>query len=995
MAETVSDERLIDLAAEVRRVADCPYTPSLQRLHDVLQRIDNQRLLLRWARGNACQIDSLAAAVLEGLELWPNALDILRILAYIPAFRDAVLQQKPMLLDTLIRKAIESDSAFDKYSATCVCLLSHPVEIAIPSKFPDLLMQLVDKAVRSLSPETIRPIYQILSAMGSSYLDILSFDVIARLQDRLVEVLTKLNMDDRFGDLLCLGVLAKFASRPCNPSDLQMPNIQSSPIDRNSMAVADRYVSARKLFEDKRAPKTLDLAVIRAITACSESCALSATDIAESLKLSGEIVEAFDCREKQAWVAKNGGKVKKLHQKILRTDIAPEIQCQALNLLVTLSDGQHLPHELFPVFEKLLLTSNTTVFSARAISQYMIQLNEAVIGEILLKLLRLACDNNPPSHELLTQLDGGLHLVATITAAIPTATSLREVLLSCIAGKQIERLLQQFVTQLPTSSESVVFHNMAEVCPRACAKALYQLHQDITVMLLSTALYASGLETSLRDSSRLLLQKQKQLSNSQLRYDNSKQGGVTSPLPLREEQTKSQDLRAHLEAARGKVAELEEQAGVREQEFIGLTNERNELLDQIETHKDCLKGLEANLDNIRQEYDQAQSDADMAVQTAVENARQRDLAYLATLTGKDQIFEEQSSMLAASEIRAEVASHAETIQDQKKAIEELNSGIATAKDLAASQEAKIDGLRESERDLISSRDDIARKAQDEAQVHESAISGLKEELQAAKAEAAGLQKQYDNHAGATEAEILRLEESLRTYTKKWQSELTEARNTAALADQHQASTIADLRSKIKRLRKERQERAKEFAEAQELSARLMAVMGITKNQRAFCDTSTTGSREERSASSLCKPYSPVLPVSDLTASSESSDSNRSGPTPKRTKRPRSSQSKRDDVIPTGRASTRSVLKQSRVPLAELGSRQSQGPATPTQLLHHLHSYNQKEVDGEALRASNRHAGSDDECFGGGDIFTSTDQQRLSVLGNKPPESMFDETTAEF
>ena len=46
----------------------------------MLQKIDNQRLLLRWARGNACQIDSLAAAALEGLELWPYALDILRIL---------------------------------------------------------------------------------------------------------------------------------------------------------------------------------------------------------------------------------------------------------------------------------------------------------------------------------------------------------------------------------------------------------------------------------------------------------------------------------------------------------------------------------------------------------------------------------------------------------------------------------------------------------------------------------------------------------------------------------------------------------------------------------------------------------------------------------------------------------------------------------------------------------------------------------------------------
>ena len=738
------------------------------------------------------------------------------------------------------------------------------------------------------------------------------------------------------------------------------------------------------------------------------------------------------------------------------------------------------------MFEKLLLTSNTTVFSARAISQYMvgktgiakstsltlilqIQLDEAVLGEILLKLLRLACGNSLPSHELLIQLDGGLHLVATITAAIPTAASLREVLLSCIAGKQVERLLQRFVTQLPTSSDSVVFHDMAEVCRKACAEALYRLHQDITVMLLSTALYASGLETSLQDSSRLLLQKQKQLSNSQLRYDNCRScrpclseasrvsifeargtphvdsishdwrtkivhelsseagcryeslvrmvGDVCRDLelrcteaerPLREEQSKSQDLRAHLEVARGKVAELEEQARIREQEFIGLTNEKIELLDQIETHKDCLKGLEAKLDDIRQEYDQAQSDADMAVQTAVENARQRDLAYLATLTGKDQIFEEKSSMLAASELRVkdlehekiqlktEVASHAEAIQDQQKAIEELNSGIATAKGLAASQEAKIDGLRESERDLISSRDDIARKAQDEAQVHESAISDLKDQLQAAKAEAAGLQKQYDNHAGATEAEILRLEESLRTSTKKWQSELTEARNTAALADQHQASTIADLRSKIKRLRKERQERAKEFSEAKELSARLMAVMGVTKNQRAFCNTSTTGSREERSASSPYKPDSPGLPVSDvdLTASSESSDSNRSGPTPKRTKRRRSSQSKCDEVIPAGRASTRSVLKKSRVPLAELGSRQSRGPATPTQLHHHLHSYNQKEVDGEALRASNRHVDSDDELFGGGDIFTSADQQRLSVLGNKPLESMFDETTAE-
>ena len=213
-----------------------------------------------------------------------------------------------------------------QYSVTCVALLSLPMDMAVPSKFPNFLMSLVGKAIRSPSPETTRPIYQLLSAVGTSYFDILPFDVIAHLQDRLVEVLTKMDMDHHFGDLLCLGVLAKIASRPRYSPKLKASDDGSSPIEEGSPRVADRYISARKLFEVKRASKTMDLAVIRAIAACSESCKLSATEILESLRLSGEIVDAFDVREKQAWMAKNGGKVKKLHQKILRTDIDSDIQ---------------------------------------------------------------------------------------------------------------------------------------------------------------------------------------------------------------------------------------------------------------------------------------------------------------------------------------------------------------------------------------------------------------------------------------------------------------------------------------------------------------------------------------------------------------------------------------------------------------------------------------------------------------------------------------------
>lgn len=698
-----------------------------------------------------------------------------------------------------------------------------------------------------------------------------------------------------------------------------------------------------------------------------------------------------------------------------------------------------------------------------------IQPNESVVHDILLKLLRLACDQHPPSHGLLTQLDSGLHVIATMTAAIPTAITLREILLSCISGKQVERLLQRFGTQVPKSPNFVDGHKTMEICPGACAEALYRLHQDLMVMLLSTALYASGVEKSLQCRFKLLLQKQTQLSDSPSRHEDfrsrrpflgeatrvslfeargtpransishdwrteivdelSREAGCRyeslvrmvgdicrdlelrcneAERPLREEQSRSQDLRAHLEVAQRKVMELEGQARDREHEIISLKDERTELSDQIKTHKECLNGLEATLDNIRQEFDQAKSDADIAVQTAIENARQRDLAYLATLAGKDQVFEEQSSKLAVSktqvkdleyeitQLKAEVASRSETTQAQQKAIEELTNSIANAKELAAFQEAKIDGLQESERNLLSSRDDIVRKAQNESHVYDSAISELKKELQAAKVEAAGLQQQYDSHAEAKEAEILRLQESLRASNKKWQSELAEACNSAALADQDRVSTITDLQSKNKRLRKEREEGEKKFAEAQELSARLMAVMGITKNQGAACNTSTTSSKEQRSVSSPCKPASPDLPASDvdLTPSSESSTANRSGPTPKRTKRRRSLQSKRDEAVTTARA-TRSTIRRPRAPLAEIGSRQSRGPLTPTQPLPHSHSYDTKEANGEALHMTNRHLDSDDEYFGGGDIFTSTDQQRLSLPGYRPSESIPDETTADF
>ena len=62
----------------------------------------------RWASGNCCQIDALVAAVIDGLPLWPYTIEVVERLATVVQIRDALLRQKPILLGSLLQKAIEN-----------------------------------------------------------------------------------------------------------------------------------------------------------------------------------------------------------------------------------------------------------------------------------------------------------------------------------------------------------------------------------------------------------------------------------------------------------------------------------------------------------------------------------------------------------------------------------------------------------------------------------------------------------------------------------------------------------------------------------------------------------------------------------------------------------------------------------------------------------------------------------------------------------------------
>ncbi len=207
-------------------------------------------------------------------------------------------------------------------------LLSTPLKVAVPSDIQGFLKKLLERAVGSLSAETIRPVYQVLSGVGPSYLNDLASDVLARFQGQLDEVLKSFDPNDPFGTLLCLAVLAMFASRSDGRTGKENPaNNLPSASSAVLMELTDDFSFARKYFVGKRALTTFNLAVFRVISACSANSDLGLDGGLETLRLSESIINALGSDDKKAWLASNIGRAKKLYEKILRPDIDPSLRC--------------------------------------------------------------------------------------------------------------------------------------------------------------------------------------------------------------------------------------------------------------------------------------------------------------------------------------------------------------------------------------------------------------------------------------------------------------------------------------------------------------------------------------------------------------------------------------------------------------------------------------------------------------------------------------------
>ena len=183
----------------------------------------------------------------------------------------------------------------------------------------------------------------------------------------------------------------------------------------------------------------------------------------------------------------------------------------------------------------------------------------------------------------------------------------------------------------------------------------------------------------------------------------------------------------------------------------------------------------------------------------------------------------------------------------------------------------------------------------------------------------------------------------------------------------------------------------------------MSLMGTTKHHSSShgAEPRTLGYDEDEHDLPRSDANSPNLPA---TKPFRSPHSSASSPAPnKRTKThhqgsgiPTTFVTKNSKPFTTAKEHRRSTTRIRRIPLADLRPTQSQRLWPTKDPKCQENDASMTDVAGEVPTRNDQvpqKCDSDEESFGGGDIFTSTDQQQLSALRSKVHD--YDETTTEF
>lgn len=385
-----------------------------------------------------------------------------------------------------------------------------------------------------------------------------------------------------------------------------------------------------------------------------------------------------------------------------------------------------------------------------------------MISIVINDLLELACSEVIPSSESLVRLENAMVLTSSLGAQIQGSPSLRQAVLYSIYTDQISKLLDRFISlEAPLSCSNM--HEQVDCCPHSYRQTKLNLHRGICDLFLKTAIAEIRGEaridalvtTALLDKQMSLLTISRScdfygsktlalaippinsneasqlagshdwrnmLRESMLRANESQfesivrtVGEVCQDLerrcenverPLRDEQTRSNDLNLKLNASEEALRVFESQAQERLQAIGGLETDKAFLIAQVQVAEQREQSLSHSYEILQQDFEAAKKEAADAAETAEEALKHQELAHLASLTGKDEMYDEQTSIIKELEERITIL--AGELSQMKAQDDEAHSRIAALQDEAHGQR---DALKEAKKNVGCLELDVCEKSE--------------------------------------------------------------------------------------------------------------------------------------------------------------------------------------------------------------------------------------------------------------------------------------------
>ena len=355
--------------------------------------------------------------------------------------------------------------------------------------------------------------------------------------------------------------------------------------------------------------------------------------------------------------------------------------------------------------------------------------------------------DSPTTSASLTSLRSAERWILNADAAMKNLSSFSQRVLLSLSVKEVNEAINRFANSHLSVRSVGCGHQELGICPREYAKAGRQLHDHICDFLVKTAFHASTVGKHLDLPVGLALLEKRNaglpiisscefqglpLSSASIARPSLFESGSTpqaltsshdwrnrlvkeltrdakyqyesivkivgdvcqdlerrcddAEVPIRAEQIKTSGLMVELKTSQVRIAELESQVLERTQISEGLEIEKNCLQDQVQAFEQRVKILSSRLTQLEQQSCLAVQEAKNTAEAAHEATKQQELTYLASMAGKDELFEEQSTKLLDSQ------THASKLQEEltQLRLQEANS------------EGKIRGLEEK----LSERNEI-------------------------------------------------------------------------------------------------------------------------------------------------------------------------------------------------------------------------------------------------------------------------------------------------